>query len=196
MDAYEPRNGAQVLPILSNAAIIPAFFFALNKPRIYHLDLFFFLFTFFNSMLLHTCDQQGPSLCPNIGRWRELDYVTAQFGPAYIAVQLYPFTRISTRNMFFLVFATIHLILTELRANDWVSLGGFSVIGLAFLIRFNDDFRKERLFFTFFFAVIGLAFFYLDNPRVYDYTHTLWHVFAMIAYYMVLTARIHPLTEL
>ena len=189
MDQYGETTPAQVLPILSNIAIFPALYYTIRNPRVYHLDIFFFVFTYFNSMLLHTCDQQGRYLCPNIARWRELDYVTAQFGPAYIALNLYPFKRVSSRNSWMLIFATIHLILTELQANDWVSLGGFSVLGFALFITYFREFRQDRLFFTFFAAAVGLLFFYFGMQRVYDYTHSVWHFPAMIAYFLILTAR-------
>jgi hypothetical protein len=185
----------KVLPIISNVFLLPGLFYSIAHWRIYPFSVVYFALTFYGSMMLHTCDFVGTDNCSSdqLEFWRQVDYITAQYGPAYVAIFLYPWTYSYAYTMANLMWFAAHALLLINGVSGWVSMGCAGAFGLYCLCFFYKDYKEKNVFVTLFLGIIGLVFFAFSAPKLYDYLHSLWHAFGEMSEYTIMPARKVPM---
>jgi hypothetical protein len=172
--------------VLTNVAIWPAFVYTIAHSASLYFECWFVFLVFCFSTAYHSCDYAGLAQCPMVADMQRLDHVTAEGVIPIAAIYLIPFTQQRYRHIAYFAALSMHFViqLFQIATLEWQ--GAWAAVGILMYLRFHIDNKKLPI--AFWLAVIGVTMFFLDEARVYGWAHSLFHIFTMLALFVLYVA--------
>jgi hypothetical protein len=153
----------------------------------YQIPTFFIIAIAIFSSMYHVCSMGVPYACDISHETQRWDHYVSEFAipmaACILALYLGETTEELVRNRDTLILGwfVVHSLLHALNAATWLSLWAGAIFGIFnYIVVRKKLYPPLRLIFVSL-GIVGIGCFYVDDDKIYDVLHSLWHAFIFTA---------------